>query len=218
MIIRTLVLSKSPPIRRSSSEPQSFISTFKSEIFPVSTTRKRVYGYLAEFKSASALYKAAEKIRDAGFKKWDCYSPYPIHGLDGAMGLKRSILPWFVFFGGMTGTATAFALQYGTQVVLYPTVVQGKPANIFTIPAFFPVMFELTILFSGITTLFGLLALMQLPRLNHPLFASRQFHRATDDGFFIAIEARDPKFSPNGTLELLAGIGGSNIELVEEED
>lgn len=184
----------------------------------MSTTRKRVYGYLAEFKSASALYKAAEKIRDAGFKKWDCYSPYPIHGLDGAMGLKRSILPWFVFFGGMTGTATAFALQYGTQVVLYPTVVQGKPANIFTIPAFFPVMFELTILFSGITTLFGLLALMQLPRLNHPLFASRQFHRATDDGFFIAIEARDPKFSPNGTLELLAGIGGSNIELVEEED
>ncbi len=184
----------------------------------MSTTRKRVYGYLAEFKSASALYKAAEKIRDAGFKKWDCYSPYPIHGLDGAMGMKRSILPWFVFFGGMTGTATAFVLQYGTQVVLYPTVVQGKPANIFTIPAFFPVMFELTILFSGITTLFGLLALMQLPRLNHPLFASRQFHRATDDGFFIAIEARDPKFSPNGTLALLSDIGGSNIELVEEED
>jgi hypothetical protein len=184
----------------------------------VSTTRKRVYGYLAEFKSASALYKAAEKIRDAGFKKWDCYSPYPIHGLDGAMGMKRSILPWFVFFGGMTGTATAFALAYTTQVVIYPTVVQAKPANIFTVPAFFPIMFELTILFSGFTTLFGLLSLIQLPRLNHPLFASRQFHRATDDGFFIAIEARDPKFSPNATKDLLAGIGGANIELVEEED
>ncbi len=78
----------------------------------MSTTRKRVYGYLAEFKSASALYKAAEKVRDAGFRKWDCYSPYPIHGLDGAMGIKRSILPWFVFFGGMTGTATAFTLAY----------------------------------------------------------------------------------------------------------
>lgn len=184
----------------------------------MSTTRKRVYGYLAEFKSASALYKAAEKVRDAGFRKWDCYSPYPIHGLDSAMGMKRSILPWFVFFGGMTGTATAFTLAYTTQVVIYPTIVQAKPANIFTIPAFFPVMFELTILFSGFTVLFGLLGLIQLPRLNHPLFASKQFHRATDDAFFIAIEARDPKFSPNQTRELLASIGGENIELVEEED
>jgi hypothetical protein len=103
-------------------------------------------------------------------------------------------------------------------VVIYPTIVQAKPANIFTVPAFFPIMFELTILFSGFTVLFGLLALIQLPRLNHPLFASRQFHRATDDGFFIAIEARDPKFSPNGTRDLLADIGGANIELVEEED
>lgn len=183
----------------------------------MSTTRKRVYGYLAEFKSASSLYKAAEQVRDAGFKKWDCYSPYPIHGLDGAMGLKRSILPWFVFCGGITGTATAFLLAYTTQVEIYPTVVQAKPVNIFTIPAFFPVMFELTILFSGFTVLFGLLALMQLPRLNHPLFASKQFNRVTDDGFFIAIEAKDLNFSPEGTKELLSKIGGSNIELVEEE-
>lgn len=183
----------------------------------MSTTRKRVYGYLAEFKSASSLYKAAEQVRDAGFKKWDCYSPYPIHGLDGAMGLKRSILPWFVFCGGITGTATAFLLAYTTQVEIYPTVVQAKPVNIFTIPAFFPVMFELTILFSGFTVLFGLLALMQLPRLNHPLFASKQFNRVTDDGFFIAIEAKDLNFSPEGTKELLSKIGGSSIELVEEE-
>jgi len=197
----------------------------------VSTTRKRVYGYLAEFKSASALYKAAEKVRDAGFRRWDCYSPYPIHGLDKAMGLKRSILPWFVFFGGMTGTATAFVLATLTQTDVwsfmpwlekaaetYPTVVQGKPTNIFTVPAFFPIMFELTILFSGFTVLFGVLALMKLPRLNHPLFASNQFHRATDDGFFIALEARDSKFSPEGTRSFLEEIGGANIELVEEED
>jgi hypothetical protein len=197
----------------------------------VSTTRKRVYGYLAEFKSASALYKAAEKVRDAGFRRWDCYSPYPIHGLDKAMGMKRSILPWFVFFGGMTGTATAFVLATLTQTNVwdflpwlekaaetYPTVVQGKPTNIFTVPAFFPIMFELTILFSGFTVLFGVLALMKLPRLNHPLFASNQFHRATDDGFFIALEARDAKFSPEGTRSFLEEIGGANIELVEEED
>ena len=183
----------------------------------MSTTRKRVYGYLAEFKSASALYKAAEKVRDAGFKKWDCYSPYPIHGLDAAMGLKRSILPWFVFFGGMTGTATAFTLAYTTQVVIYPTVVQAKPANIFTIPAFFPVMFELTILFSAFTTLFGLLALIGLPRWNHPLFASKRFAKFSDDGFFVCIEARDPKFTQEGTKSLLEQAGGKNIELVEDE-
>ena len=184
----------------------------------MSTTRKRVYGYLAEFKSASALYKAAEKVRDAGFRKWDCHSPYPIHGLDGAMGIKRSVLPWFVFFGGTTGLATGFLLAFITQVHIYPTVVQAKPTNIFTVPAFFPPMFELTILFSGFTVLFGLLALIKLPRLNHPLFASRQFHRATDDAFFIAIEARDPKFSPDATRSLLEDIGGANIELIEEED
>lgn len=184
----------------------------------MSTTRKRVYGYLAEFKSASALYKAAEKVRDAGFRKWDCYTPYPVHGLDDAMGMKRSILPWFVFIGGVTGCATAFALAYSTQVLIYPTVVQAKPTNIFTVPAFFPIMFELTILFSGFTVLFGLLGLIQLPRLNHPLFASKQFHRVTDDGFFIAIEARDANFNFEVTSNLLAEIGGENIELVEEED
>ena len=184
----------------------------------MSTTVKRVYGYLAEFESASKLYKAAEKIRDAGFVKWDCHTPYPVHGLDDAMGVKRSILPYFVFFGGLTGFITAVSLAYITQVEIYPTVVQGKPANFFTIPAFFPIMFELTVLFSGFTTLFGLLGLMGLPRLNHPLFASKQFARATDDAFFISIEARDSKFSAEGTKSLLAEIGGKNIELVEDEN
>lgn len=181
-------------------------------------TAKRIYGYLAEFESASALYKAAEKVHDAGHKKWDCYSPYPIHGLDKAMGMKKSILPYLVFCGGTLGLITAISLAYTTQVVLYPTVVQAKPANIFTVAAFFPIIFELTVLFSGFTTLFGLLALMGLPRLNHPLFESNQFARATDDGFFIAIEARDDQFSADITKTLLADAGGRNIELVEEPE
>ena len=184
----------------------------------MSTTRKRVYGYLAEFRSASALYQAAEKVRDAGFRRWDCYSPYPIHGLDGAMGMKRSLLGKIVFLGGLAGFLTAVTLQFVPTTILYPLIVAGKPTNMFTVPAFFPIMFELTILFAGFTVLFGLLALIQLPRLNHPLFASHQFHRATDDGFFIAIEARDPNFSSTTTRALLADIGGSNIELVTEED
>ncbi len=184
----------------------------------MSTARKRVYGYLAEFESAAALYRAAGRVRAAGYRRWDCHSPYPIHGLDRAMGIGRSVLPWFAFIGGAAGLATAFLLAYATQVRIYPTVVQAKPANIFTVPAFFPVMFELTILFAGLATLFGLLALVGLPRLHHPVFASRQFHRASDDAFFIAIEARDPLFSPEHTRSFLEQIGGANVELIVEDD
>jgi len=184
----------------------------------VSKSVKKVYGYLAEIETPSKLWKACEKCRDAGFKKWDAFSSFPVHGLDKAMGLKKSILPYLVFFGGLTGITTGFLLAYITQVQIYPTVVQAKPANIFTVAAFFPIMFELTILLSGFTTLFGLLGLMGLPRLNHPLFASKQFKRVTDDGLYIAIEARDPKFSPEATKAFLEEIGGYNIELVEDDE
>ncbi len=152
--------------------------------------------------------------------------------MDHAMGVKRSKLPYLVFCGGITGTTIAFTLQTITQtnfwgsiglgfvekiVETYPTIVQAKPTDIWTLPAFFPVMFELTILFSAFTTLFGLLALIGLPRWNHPLFASKRFAKFSDDGFFVCIEARDPKFSQEGTKALLEHAGGKNIELVEDD-
>ena len=133
------------------------------------------------------------------------------------MGLKKSQLSWFVFIGGATGTLTAFTLQYLTQVEIYPTIVQDKPANINTLPAFFPVMFELTILFSALTAVFGSMILNRLPRWNHPLFVSKQFKNFSDDKFFICIEARDPKFSKDDTEDLLKSVGGQNIELIEDE-
>lgn len=176
------------------------------------------YGYLCQFPSASALYEAAKKFRDAGFTKWDVHTPFPVHGMNEAMGLKPSILPWFVFFGGATGTSLAFFMQYFTQVVLYPTIVQGKPANIFTIPAFFPVMFELTILFSAFTALFGVLALMGLPRWNHPIFESENFKNFSNDGFFLSVEQRDPLFNRESTKAMMEKAGGQNIELIKEED
>jgi hypothetical protein len=199
----------------------------------VSTTLKRVHGYLAEFDNVQDLYHAAEHVRDAGYNRWDVHTPFPVHGMDKAMGNPRSILPKLVFCGGITGTTVAFILQTVTQtnfwrdqmglgfiqeiVETYPTIVQAKPTDIWTLPSFFPVMFELTILFSAFTTLFGLLALMGLPRWNHPLFASKRFAKFSDDGFFVCIEARDPKFSQDGTKALLEKIGGKNIELVEDE-
>ena len=182
----------------------------------MSTKVRRVYGYLAEFKNASQLYKAAEKVRDAGFKKWDCYTPYPVHGLDDAMGVKRSILPYFVFVGGLTGFITAIILAYGTQVGLYPTIVQGKPANIHTISAFFPVMFELTILFAALTCVFGMFGMNGLPRLHHPLLANDRFRRVTDDRFYIVIEARDPKFFRSRTEAFLGSIGAVAVEEVQD--
>jgi len=199
----------------------------------VSTTLKRVHGYLAEFDNVQDLYHAAEHVRDAGYSRWDVHTPFPVHGMDAAMGNPRSILPKLVFCGGITGTTIAFILQTVTQtnfwgktlglnfvqeiVETYPTVVQAKPVDIWTLPAFFPVMFELTILFSAFTTLFGLLALMGLPRWNHPLFTSKRFAKFSDDGFFVCIEARDPKFSQDGTKALLEKAGGKNVELVEDE-
>lgn len=198
----------------------------------MSTTLKRVHGYLAEFETVKELYHAAEQVRDAGYARWDCHSPFPIHGLDDAMGVKRSKLPWFVFFGGLTGISVAFTMETLTQTNFwrdiglgflqtvaetYPTVVQAKPTDIWTLPAYFPVMFELTILFSAFTVLFGLLAFIGLPRLNHPLFTSKRFAKFSDDGFFVSIEARDPKFSQEATKSFLEKIGGKNIELVEDD-
>ena len=181
----------------------------------MSTPLKRVYGYVAEFGSAADIYHAAEKVRDAGFQKWDVHSPFPIHGMDAAMGLKKSVLSWIVFGLGACGFLTAFLLQFITQVMIYPTFVQDKPATFATLPAFFPVMFELTILFSAFTCVFGSMILNQLPRLNHPLFASKQFTRFSDDAFFLVIEARDPRFVRSRTREFIEKLAPLSVEELE---
>lgn len=201
----------------------------------MSTTVKKVHGLLAEFGGPKELFHAAEKMRDAGFKNWDVYTPYPVHGMDAAMGLGRSRLPWFVFFGGLTGLIAGFLLPSLTQTELgawgpigwllewlpggapYPTIVQAKPTDITTTPAFFPVMFELTILCSALTTLGGVLALMGLPRLHHPLFDSENFAKATDDGFLLCVEKKDPRFDEEETQSFLEEIGGTNVELVKTD-
>ncbi len=176
---------------------------------------KKVYGYVAEFGSAPAIYHAAEKVRDAGYRKWDVHTPYPVHGIDHAMGLGKSWLSALVLAGGVTGGLFALWLQFFTQVSLYPTVVQNKPTNFFTVPAFFPVIFELTILFSAFATLFGLLGFIQLPRWNHPLFESELFRKFSDDGFMLVIEARDSRFDREKTRAFLEEMGALQIEAVE---
>lgn len=173
-----------------------------------------VYGIAAEFSCARDLYHAAEKIRDAGFERWDVFSPFPIHGMDGAMGMKRSLLGKIVFLGGLAGFFTAVTLEFGPTTFLYPLIVAGKPTDLFTVPAFFPIMFELTILISAFTAVLGMLIMNGLPRLNHALFNWDRFKKVTEDKFFAAIESGDPKFSERSVRDFLESLGGTNITII----
>ena len=177
---------------------------------------RKVYGLGVEFDSASTLMTAAEQIRDAGFKRWDVHRPFPIHGMDAAIGLSKSWLSAPVLIGGATGTLTAALLTFVPSWFIYPMIVNGKPFNWATIPAFFPIFFELTVLFSAFSTVFALLIMNQLPKWYHPVFNWERFTRATDNGFFLVVEARDPKFSETKTRELLETLGGKHVTLIHD--
>ena len=180
--------------------------------------RKNAFGAVAEFGSAGELYHAAEKVRDAGYRFWDVHSPFPIHGMNKAMGLKKSPLGYIIFCGGSLGCLTAVLLEFIPSSFLYPLIVHGKPVNFFTVPPFVPIMFELTVLFSAFTAFFGVFVLNRLPRLHHPLFDHEPFLRFSTDGFFLVIESVDPKFSDTDTHEFLEGIGGKAVAVLYEND
>ena len=171
------------------------------------------YGVLAEFASPAELYHACERVRDAGFTRWDAHTPFPVHGLDKAMGLRRSPLPWIVLVMGLTGAAAGFALQWWVHTAAYPLVISGKP--FFAWPAFIPVTFEVAILFAALGAVFGMFGLNRLPMHHHPLFQSKVFERVTDDAFFISIESWDPRFDATATRSLLQSAGARHIELLE---
>ncbi len=170
----------------------------------------KLHGLLAEFESPGALKAAAVKIRDAGFKNWDCHSPFPVHGLDPAMGIKMTILPLLVFGAGITGCALGIILQWGMNAFDWPWIIAGKPY--FSLPAQIPIAFELTVLLSAFATFFGMWGLNQLPKVWHPLFGNDRFMKASDDGFFVAIDAIDPKFSETETKALLLEAGAIHVE------
>jgi hypothetical protein len=170
------------------------------------------YGVLAEFASPKDLYQACERVRDAGYTRWDAHSPFPVHGLDHAMGLGRSRLPYVTLFFGLCGAIGGFALQLWANGIAYPLVVSGKP--LFNWQPYIPITFELGVLLAAISTVVGMLAFNELPMLFHPLFGSRAFERVTDDAFFISIESWDPKFNATETERFLTSIGATHVELV----
>ena len=171
------------------------------------------YGLIATYDSAAGLYQAAQLVRDAGYKQWDCITPFPVHGLDTAMGLKRSVVPRFSLVGGITGFFTGMSLIWWTGAVDYPLIVGGKP---YFSPMFaFPVAYELTILFTAFATIGGMFFLNGLPKHYHPVLKYDQIKRGMDDLFFIVIESRDPRFNAANTRALLEKSGGTDIKELE---
>lgn len=174
-----------------------------------------VYGLLAEYEGVIPLLEAATKVRDAGYTHWDTYTPIPIHGLDEAMGIRRTRLPWVVFGAGVTGALLALLMQWWMNSINYPYVSSGKP--LLSLPAFIPIIFEVTVLFSAIATLVAMLMFNNLPSLYHSYFSSRAFAgRVTTDRFFIGIETRDARFDPGRTRALLESTQAIGVETIVE--
>jgi hypothetical protein len=174
---------------------------------------ERPYGLIATFDNTAALSHAAEQVRDAGYKKWDCITPFPVHGLDKSMGLSRSRVPRFSLAGGITGFCTGMTMIWYMDRFDYPVTVGGKP---FFSPLFaFPVSYELTILFTAFASIGGMFFLNGLPMHYHPVLHYEDIRRGTDDLFFIVIERADPRFDPANTRKLLETIGGRSIQELE---
>ena len=175
---------------------------------------KKNYGIIAAFDTTPDLYHACEKVRDAGYSRWDALTPFPIHGLDAAMGVRRSHVPRFSLAGGITGFCTGMSFIWWANAYEYPLMVGGKP---YFSPMFaFPVSYELTILFTAFATIIGMFFLNKLQMHYHPVMKAPQFVRALDDRFYIVIEANDPKFNASETREFLVKAGGKDIVEIEE--
>jgi hypothetical protein len=174
-----------------------------------------MYGLMAEFDDAPRLVDGCRRVRDAGYRRWDAHTPFPVHGLDAAMGIRGTRLPWLVLAGGTAGFGLALLMIWWMNAVDYPLNISGKP--LFGLPAAIPVAFELTVLFSAFAAFLGLWIGNGLPRLHHPLLQDERFRRATSDRFFIVVESTDPRFDPAATRDLLESLGGLAVTEVHQE-
>jgi hypothetical protein len=172
----------------------------------------KVYAVMGEFSHPEDLVTAGRKIREMGYTKIDAMSPFPVHGIDDAIGIPYSKLGWIVICIGLSGTATALLLQWWCGTQNYPLVIGGKP--LFDFSFSIPIAFELTILFSAFASVIGMFAINGLPRLYHPSSNYRLAHRATDDRFILLVEADDPIFNPQITTEHMKSVGAGTVEVV----
>jgi len=177
------------------------------------TEEPPIYGLMAEFETQDDLLHAAREARDAGYKKMDAYSPFPVHGLVDALGFKDNRVPWIIFWSGVAGGIGGFLLQCWVSMVAYPHNAGGRPY--LSWPAFIPVTFECTVLLAAFGAVFGMLALNGLPQPYHPVFNAPRFDRASQDTFFLCIEAADPRFDRIETKRFLESLHPKTVSEVE---
>ncbi|MDW8104344.1 MAG: DUF3341 domain-containing protein [Armatimonadota bacterium] len=173
-----------------------------------------LHGIIAEYETAEELLHAARRAREAGYTRMDAYTPFPVHGLAEAIGFEDHKVPWTVFLSGVAGAIAGFAMQYYISVIDYPLNVGGRP--LFSWPAYIPVTFETTVLFAAFGAFIGMLAFNGLPQPYHPVFNAPRFERASQDRFFLCIEATDPLFDRTGTRHFLESTGARLVSEVEE--
>lgn len=170
---------------------------------------KGTYGLMAEFDDVNSAVAAARKVYQAGYRRINAYSPYPVEELSEAIGFHKNWVPFVVFVGGLVGCLGGFALEYWTAAYAYPINVGGRP--FLSMPAYIPIMFECTILFASLSAVIGMFAMNRLPQPYHPVFNVPSFHRATTDRFFVCIKADDPKYDHDGTRAFLASLGAREV-------
>jgi len=173
-----------------------------------------IAGVVAEFDGPESLKAAARVLRDHGFKHWDAHSPFPIHGIERAMGVRPTLLPWIVLAAAVTGIAAALLMQWWMNAIDYPMVISGKPY--LSLPTYIPIIFELLVLFSAFAAFGGALLLNRLPQFWHWTFSSRRFAHVTTDGFFISVDAVDEEFNESAIQALLKSLGAVSIEVCHE--
>jgi hypothetical protein len=173
-----------------------------------------LYGLMAEFEDPTSLVEAARRTYDEGYRRFDSFSPFPIHEIFTAMHLEDRRVPWLVLGGGITGLLAGLGLQVWVSAIAYPLNIGGRPY--LSWPMFVPVTFELTILFASLAAVFGMFMLNGLPMPYHPVFNVARFvEHASQDKFFLAIEATDPKFNHEATRTFLQALGAREINDVE---
>lgn len=174
---------------------------------------KGVYGMMAEYDGPDTLIEACKAVRDAGYKKTDAFSPFPIHGMEEALGLPESNVGKIAILFSFTGATIALLMQWWTGAKGYPLIVGGKP--LFAFEPSIPITFELTVLLSAFSSVILMLLLNGLPRFNHPVFGAKDFHKVGDDRFMLLIEKSDPKFDEASTRQLLEGTQAKSTQVVE---
>jgi len=192
------------------SDPDLLIAQIKDKL---GIGEDKVYAVMGEFDEPEELVKAGHAIRGMGYTKLDAMTPFPVHGIDEALGIPYSKIGWIVLGGALAGILTAQVLIYYVGVIDYPLIIGGKPLFDFTYSI--PPTFELAVLFSAITTFICTWALSGLPRLYHPSMNYRNAHRASDDRFLLVVEANDPKFDAQKTAQDLRSVGANDVEVVE---